>query len=103
MIEPESPSMSCSQIGLHQEPQRLDKWLFHARFIKSRALASSFVAAGKVRLNGERIAKPSRLIRPGDVLTFAQGSQIRVVRVLAAAERRGPAKLAQTLFEDVAD
>lgn len=85
------------------ESQRLDAWLWRARFFKTRGLAAALAAKGRVRVNGERIKKASRLIRPGDVLTFPQANDIRVIRVLGIAERRGPAPEAQALYEAVAD
>ncbi|WP_193172831.1 RNA-binding S4 domain-containing protein [Nisaea nitritireducens] len=84
------------------ETQRLDKWLWCARFFKSRGLANKMVGAGRLRLSGKVVAKAHQLVRPGDVLTFPQGPHIRVVKVLFLAERRGPAPEAQTLFEDLA-
>lgn len=81
--------------------QRIDKWLVYARFVKHRAKASEWVEQGQVRLNRERVAKCSQTVKPGDVLTFSQGTQVRVVRVLAEAERRGPANAARLLFEDL--
>ncbi len=81
--------------------QRLDAWLWRARFFKTRALATAVVAKGRVRLNGERIAKASRQVRQGDVLTFPQAGDIRVVRVLGFAERRGPATEARLLYEAI--
>lgn len=83
--------------------QRLDAWLWRARFFKTRALAATVVTKGRVRLNGDRVAKASRQVRAGDVLTFPQGGDIRVVRVLDFAERRGPASEAQLLYEAVED
>lgn len=83
--------------------QRLDAWLWRTRFFKTRALATAIVSKGRVRINGERINKASRLVRPGDILTFTQGNAIRVVRVLAPADRRGPATEAQTHYEMVQD
>ena len=83
--------------------QRLDVWLWRARFFKTRGLATKLAGAGKIRLNGERVQKASRKVRAGDVLTFAQGGDIRVVRVLDFSERRGPASEAQTLYEPVED
>jgi ribosome-associated heat shock protein Hsp15 len=80
---------------------RLDKWLWQARFLKSRSLAAALVSEGRVRVNGERAAKPARTIVPGDVLTFPQGGHIRVVRVVATGERRGPAAEAQSLYDDL--
>jgi ribosome-associated heat shock protein Hsp15 len=82
-------------------PIRLDKWLWQARFCRSRTLAATLVAEGRVRVNSERVVKPARSIGPGDVLTFPQGARIRVVRVLAAGERRGPAAEAERLYEDL--
>lgn len=81
--------------------QRLDKWLWCARFFKSRSLASKLVGAGKLRLDGRVISKASQIVREGEVLTFPQGPHIRVVKVLFLAERRGPAPEAQTLYEDL--
>ena len=82
---------------------RIDKWLFHARFYRTRALAQAAASAGKVRLNGNRVAKPAQLLKPGDILTLGRGSEIVALRVLALAERRGPAAQAQLLYEIVAD
>lgn len=80
---------------------RLDKWLWQARFFKSRGLAHRACEAGRVRVNSVRTKKAHHAIRPGDVLTFPQGHRIRVVRVAALGERRGPAREAQTLYEDL--
>jgi len=84
-----------------QPKLRLDKWLFHARFFKSRDLAQDCVESGHLRLNAQRCKKPGHGVVVGDALTFAQGGQIRVVRVLALAERRGPATVAQALYCDL--
>ena len=80
---------------------RLDKWLWQARFFKTRTLAASVVSAGKLRLNGVHQSKPAKTVGPGDVLTFAQGEVIRVVKVLACGDRRGPAPEAHLLYEDL--
>ncbi|MAQ44693.1 MAG: RNA-binding protein S4 [Confluentimicrobium sp.] len=80
---------------------RIDKWLWHARFFKTRTLAARIVSGGKVRVNGTPVSKPARTVGPGDTLTFAQGDDIRVIRILAPGERRGPAPEAQALFEDL--
>lgn len=82
--------------------QRIDRWLWFTRLLKSRTLAAALVASGKMRVNGERSAKPSRLVRPGDVLTFPLGDHIRVVKVLAPGTRRGPAPEARALYDDMA-
>ncbi|HKU54967.1 MAG TPA: RNA-binding S4 domain-containing protein [Rhizomicrobium sp.] len=78
---------------------RLDKWLFHARFYRTRSLAQAAAEAGRVRLNGVRIDKPGHVLKAGDVLTVGKGSQVIAVRVLALAKRRGPAQEALTLYE----
>lgn len=80
---------------------RLDKWLWQARFFKSRSLAAGVVSAGKVRLEGQPAVKPARAIGAGDVLTFQQANDIRIVKVLALGTRRGPAPEAQALYEDM--
>ena len=84
-----------------QPKLRLDKWLFHARFFKSRELASDCVENGHLRLNAQRCLKPAHAVMVGDVLTFPQGNQIRVIRVLALSDRRGPAMEAQALYSDL--
>jgi ribosome-associated heat shock protein Hsp15 len=80
---------------------RLDKWLWYARFFKSRSLATQFCNAGKLRVDGAIVAKAHHLVRPGNVLTFVRGTAVRVVRVVALGSRRGPASEAQTLYEDM--
>ena len=80
---------------------RLDKWLWQARFFKSRPMACEEIAAGLVRLNGQRCMKPGHAIGAGDTLTFPQGGRIRLIRVLAPGNRRGPASEAQTLYLDL--
>ena len=82
---------------------RIDKWLFHARLFRTRALAQAAASAGKIRLNGVRVDKPAQTLRPGDILTLGRGSEILVFRVLALADRRGAARHAQRLYEIVAD
>jgi ribosome-associated heat shock protein Hsp15 len=84
------------------EAQRLDKWLWFARFAKSRTLAARLCAEGRVRVNRVAAGKPSATVRPGDVLTFPQGPHIRVVRILQSGARRGPAEEARMLYEDLA-
>ena len=81
---------------------RLDKWLWFARFFKTRARAAELLVAGKLRLNRVLVRKAHQPVRPGDVLTFPQGDSIRVVRVAALAARRGPATEARRLYEDLA-
>ena len=79
---------------------RIDKWLWQARFFKTRSLAAKVVSAGSVRLNAVRVTKTAQTVTPGDTLTFPQARQIRVVEVLALGTRRGPAEEAQLLYKD---
>lgn len=81
---------------------RLDKWLWQARFFRTRTLAAREVTAGHVRVNGTRVSKPAQPVGPQDVLTFVQGAQVRVVRIRDAGTRRGPASEAQALYDDLA-
>ena len=81
---------------------RLDKWLWYARFFKTRALASKAISNGRFRLDGDLMSKPHRQANCGQVLTFSQGKRIRVVRIKAIGSRRGPAKEAALLFDDLA-
>jgi ribosome-associated heat shock protein Hsp15 len=81
--------------------ERLDRWLWHARFFRTRARAAEFAAKGRLRINRRRVDKASALVRVGDVLTFARGETVFVVEVLALAERRGGATAAQALYRDV--
>lgn len=81
--------------------QRLDKYLWFARCYKSRTLAASTVAQGRVRINGARCEKPSATVKIGDVLTLSAGPHVRVIKVLSAGERRGPASEARLLYEDL--
>ncbi len=83
------------------ERLRVDKWLWHARFFKTRSLATKIVGAGSVRLNGDKISKPATVVQSGDVLTFPQGDTIRVVRLVGVGTRRGPAPEAQALYDDL--
>ena len=80
---------------------RIDKWLWYARFFKTRGLASKLVSAGHVRLNSEKISKPAQSVGAGDTLTFPQASTIRVIRIVAVGTRRGPSPEAQQLYEDL--
>ena len=80
---------------------RLDKWLWHARVVKTRSLAAKLVQSGHVRLNGTRIDQPSKAVKPGDVLTIALERTVRVLKVVDLGERRGPATEARELFEDL--
>ena len=94
----------------HTDPQntpaqsrvRIDKWLWAARFFKTRSLAAEAVAAGKVELHGERV-KPAKLLQTGDILAIRLGPYLHTVLVRTLSERRGPAAVAATLYEETAD
>ena len=81
--------------------QRIDKFLWFARFYKSRTLAATTVSAGRVRINGARCDKPATTVKIGDVLTFPAGPHVRVIKVLNDGARRGPATEARLLYEDM--
>ena len=86
---------------MNRDTLRLDKWFWYARFIKSRSLATKLCNSGKVRVNGNLIKKAHQSVTPGDVLTFSVGPNIRVIKIIKLGNRRGPAKEAQTLYEDL--
>lgn len=81
--------------------QRIDKWLFFARVVKSRSLAAKLAVGGKVRVNRDKIEQAAHQVKVGDVLTITLDRRILVYRVLAPGERRGPAPEAQLLYEDL--
>lgn len=81
--------------------QRLDKWLFFARALKSRSLAAKLVQAGRVRLNRVKVEQPAHAVKIGDILTITLERRVLVWRVLAPGTRRGPAEEARTLYEDL--
>jgi ribosome-associated heat shock protein Hsp15 len=83
------------------EAARLDKWLWFARVVKTRTLAATLVTDGKVRINRVKIVKPSQSVRLGDVLTVTVGPRVRLLKVLALGERRGPPSEARALFSDL--
>ena len=81
--------------------QRIDKWLWHARVVRTRSAAASLVNAGLVRVNGARTGASSHPLRPGDVVTIALDRHVRMLKVRGYAERRGSAEAARALFEDL--
>ena len=83
------------------ERQRIDKWLFFARAVKSRSLAAKLVQAGHVRVNREKIDQAAQLVKPGDVLTMKLERGVVVWRILLPGTRRGPFPEARTLYEDL--
>ena len=80
---------------------RVDKWLWHARFFKTRSLAAKIVQTSGVRINGVRVSKPASGVKAGDVLVFSKDAHVRQIEVLALGERRGPAPEAQALYLDL--
>ena len=80
---------------------RIDRWLWFARFFKTRGLATKLVSGGQVRLNSVKISKPAHMVTVGDTLTFVQAREVRVVRIASVGVRRGPASEAQGLYEDL--
>jgi ribosome-associated heat shock protein Hsp15 len=84
------------------EKQRLDKWLWFARVVKTRKQAVELIEAGYVRVDAQRIEVPAKLVAPGMVLTIALDRRVRVLRITGLAPRRGGADLAEQLFEDLA-
>ena len=86
---------------MQHDRQRIDKWLWHARVVRTRQAAAELAARGHVRVNGERIAAASRAVKPGDVVTVALDRSVRVMKVLGFVERRGASEAARALFEDL--
>ena len=83
------------------EKLRIDKWFWQARFFKTRSLSAQTVRAGHVRINGQKVLKPATGLKLGDVVTFVQGRDVRVIKVIAFGTSRGPASEAKTLYEDL--
>jgi ribosome-associated heat shock protein Hsp15 len=86
-----------------QARQRVDKWLWFARIVKSRTLAAKLVTEGRIRVNAVRIENPAKTVGPGDVLTIALEREVKVLRILANGERRGPYSEARLLYVDLND
>ena len=80
-------------------PVRIDKWLWAARFFKTRSMAREAISGGKVHLNGYRI-KPGRALKPGDHLSIQRGEEEYLVEVIDISSRRGPASVAQKLYQE---
>jgi ribosome-associated heat shock protein Hsp15 len=93
--------VSGESAGEDRAWQRLDKWLWCARFMKARSDCARLVAGGLVRINRQVTDKPHAKLRPGDILTLPLRQDVRVVRVLALAARRGPAPEAQALYQEI--
>ena len=88
-------------VPLSEERQRVDKWLWHARVVRTRSAAASLTTSGHVRLNGSRIDAPGRAVKVGDVLTIALDRQVRVLKVAGFAPRRGGAAEGRALYDDL--
>ncbi|WP_081369908.1 RNA-binding S4 domain-containing protein [Granulibacter bethesdensis] len=104
--KPAFPEISAHNSGSSQNWQRLDSWLWCARFLKSRSLCARLIEHGLIRLNGQATNKPHARLRIGDVLVIPLGDQperqtVRVLRVLSLATRRGPPSEARRLYEDI--
>ena len=80
--------------------QRIDKWLWHARFARTRVAAQRLALSGHVRINRDKVRSASRLVRSGDVLTLVIGNCVRVLHVVGMAERRGSFEQARLLYEE---
>jgi len=85
-----------------EERQRIDRWLWHARLVRTRSAAAALASSGHVRINGARIRAPSRMVRNGDVITVALDYGVWVLKVTGFSERRGPAKADRALYEELA-
>jgi len=83
------------------EGQRLDKWLWYARFIKSRSLAAKLIEEGCIRVNRQRVVKAATCVKCGDVLTASLHGKVRVIEILAVGHRRGPPAEAKTLYSEL--
>jgi ribosome-associated heat shock protein Hsp15 len=81
--------------------QRLDKWLWCARFMRARADCARLVAGGRLRVNRQPTDKPHARLRPGDVITLPLRGEVRVIEVLSLAVRRGPAEEARGLYREI--
>ncbi|HEX3503555.1 MAG TPA: S4 domain-containing protein [Xanthobacteraceae bacterium] len=81
--------------------QRVDRWLWHARLVRTRDAAASLAGSGYVRINGARIDAPGRMVRAGDVITVALDRGVRVLKVTGFVERRGPGGTGAALYEEL--
>lgn len=90
-----------ADVAVEHDGQRIDRWLWHARLVRTRAGAAALASSGHIRVNGARIRAPSRLVRPDDVITVALDRSVRVVRVRGFSDRRGPASVGTSLYEEL--
>jgi ribosome-associated heat shock protein Hsp15 len=96
-----SPRAPAEETGAAR--QRVDKYLWFARMARTRSAAAQLVSGGHVRVNGRKIDQPGRAVGPGDVLTISLERAVRVLRIKALAERRGPYEQARLLYEDLTE
>jgi ribosome-associated heat shock protein Hsp15 len=94
-------AMPHQSAAVSADRQRIDRWLWHARIVRTRDGAASLAVAGYVRINGVKIDAPGRFVRAGDVITVALDQSVRVLRVTGFVERRGPASAGPSLYEDL--
>jgi ribosome-associated heat shock protein Hsp15 len=97
------PSSGADRPGIPEDRQRIDKWLWHARVVRSRNAAAGLAVSGHVRINGQRVDAASRAVRSGDVVTVALDRIVRVLRVKAFASRRGSSEVARALYDDLTE
>ncbi len=91
---------ASDQTGAGENRQRLDKWLWFARIVKTREDSQRLVESGHVRINSTKVTKPGHGVKPGDVLTIVLNARVRVLRVVAFAQRRGEATAARLLYAE---
>jgi ribosome-associated heat shock protein Hsp15 len=96
-----SASSAGREDRVAEDRQRIDKWLWHARVVRTRSAAAALAASGHVRVNGQRIDAASRAVRAGDVVTVALDRTVRVLKVLSFSDRRGGADAARVLYQDL--
>ncbi len=88
-------------MAAEQDRQRVDRWLWHARLVRTRDAAAALADAGYVRVNGMRIHAPARMVHTGDVITVALERGVRVLKIKGFCQRRGPAGSGETLYEEL--
>lgn len=86
---------------MREDRQRIDKWLWHARMVRTRSAAAALAASGHVRINGARVAAPAKPVKAGDVVTIALDARVRILKVTGLAIRRGAADAGRALYEDL--
>jgi ribosome-associated heat shock protein Hsp15 len=99
--EPRASTPSGGAAAAVRDRQRIDRWLWHARIVRTRGAAAALASSGYVRVNGLRIDGPGRPVRLGDVVTVALDRAVRVLKVTGFVERRGPTGTGQRLYEEL--